>query len=72
MFVGFEEELEQPGDQPVEPEREDAGKDLETRYIFSQWPQLLLAYYHQVSYQFSHMRYFHLIHIFNFLNELNS
>ena len=67
MLVGFEEELEQPGDQPVEPQREDAGKDLEARYIFSQWPQLLLAYYYQVNYQFSLIRYFHLnsIHTFS-------
>ena len=49
MLEGFEEELEQPGDQPAEPQCEDAGKDLETRYILSQWPQLLLAYYHQVN-----------------------
>ena len=67
MLVGFEEELEQPGDQPAEPQCENAGKDLETRYIFSQWPQLILAYYYQVNYQFSPLRYFHLIskHIFS-------
>ena len=61
MLKGFEEELKQPGDQPAKPECEDARKDLETRYIFSQWPQLLLAHYYQVNYQFSPVRYFHLI-----------
>ena len=50
-FSGAEEELEQPGDQPAEPQREDAGEDLEAGHLLPQWPQLLLAHDNQVNHQ---------------------
>ena len=50
MLEGAEEELEQPCDQPVEPQREDAGENLEARHIFPQWTQLLPAHNHQVNF----------------------
>ena len=51
-FSGAEEELEQPGDQPAEPQREDVGEDLEAGHLLPQWPQLLLAHDYQVNHQF--------------------
>ena len=50
MLEGAEEELKQPCDQPVEPQREDAGENLEARHIFPQWTQLLPAHNHQVNF----------------------
>ena len=50
MLKGVEEELEQPGDKPAESQCEDAGENLETGHLFSQWPQLLLAHDNQVHY----------------------
>ena len=48
ILEGAEEELEQPGDQPAEPQREDVGEDLEAGHLLSQRPQLLSAYNHKV------------------------
>ena len=52
LFSGTEEELEQPGDRPAEPQREDAGEDLEAGHLLPQWPQLLLAHDNQVNHQY--------------------
>ena len=68
MLEGAEEELEQPCDQPVEPQREDAGENLEARHLFPQWTQLLPAHNHQVNFY----QHFPIKELFMFTDHLLS